>query len=92
MALFILTRVFAIADYLHISETSTLKLLEALGGECAGLISFLSEAEDDFFQKKQVINSLQRLHQEDFCQALGIMSTSKYQNDGGPGILKICAF
>ena len=92
MALFILTRVFAIADYLHISETSTLKLLEALGGECAGLISFLSEDEDDFFQKKQVINSLQRLHQEDFCQALGIMSTSKYQNDGGPGILKICAF
>ena len=32
-----------IADYLHISETSTLKLLEALGGECAGLISILSE-------------------------------------------------
>jgi hypothetical protein len=27
-----------IADYLHISDTSTLKLLEALGGECAGMI------------------------------------------------------
>ncbi|MDE5614470.1 MAG: HipA N-terminal domain-containing protein [Treponemataceae bacterium] len=26
-----------LADYLHISETSTLRLLEALGGECAGL-------------------------------------------------------
>ena len=38
-----------IADYLHISETSTLKLLEALGGECAGLISFLSE--DDSLSK-----------------------------------------
>ncbi len=34
-------------------------------------------------------NLIQRLHQEDFCQALGIMSTSKYQNDGGPGIADI---
>ena len=197
-----------IADYLHISETSTLKLLEALGGECAGLISILPE--DDLLpaEKKYVLNSenyellnderlitfiekmsirplikaddklrlslagaqeklalaklngewylplngapsthilkpsrtgslsslaqneyicmkiaksfelpvpdvdllniagkdvfvvgrydriidgnfIQRLHQEDFCQALGIMSTSKYQNDGGPGLADI---
>ncbi len=207
-----------IADYLHISETSTLKLLEALGGECAGLISILSEDEEDSSSKEKsykldsknyelldgnrlsefiekmntrplikaddklrlslagaqeklalakingewylplngapsthilkpartgslsslaqneyicmklaksfglpvpdvdLLNiagkdifvverydrikeadSIQRLHQEDFCQALGIMSTSKYQNDGGPGIadifntiLKVC--
>jgi serine/threonine-protein kinase HipA len=25
-----------------------------------------------------------RLHQEDFCQALGLMPTLKYQNEGGP--------
>ncbi len=31
----------------------------------------------------------QRLHQEDFCQALGIPSESKYQGEGGPG-LKLC--
>ena len=205
-----------IADYLHISETSTLKLLEALGGECAGLISILSEEDSlsvetsykldsknyelldynrlsEFIEKintrplikaddklrlslagaqeklaltkingewylplngapsthilkpsrtgslsslaqneyicmklakkfglavpdvdllniagKDIFvverydrlketNTIQRLHQEDFCQALGIMSTSKYQNDGGPGIadifntiLKVC--
>lgn len=197
-----------IADYLHISETSTLKLLEALGGECAGLISILTEGDSlstetsyslnsenyellddkklsDFIEKmntrplikaddklrlslagaqeklalakikgewylplngapsthilkpartgslsslaqneyicmklaksfglpvpvvdllkiagKDVFiierydrikdgNLIQRLHQEDFCQALGIMSTSKYQNDGGPGIADI---
>ena len=199
-----------IADYLHISETSTLKLLEALGGECAGLISILSEDEDDLFSKEtsykldsknyeplddnrllefiekmntrplikaddklrlslagaqeklalakingewylplngspsthilkptrtgslsslaqneyicmklaksfglpvpdvdllniagkdvfvverydriKEANSIQRLHQEDFCQALSIMSTSKYQNNGGPGIIDI---
>lgn len=26
-----------------------------------------------------------RLHQEDFCQALGLPPTAKYQNEGGPG-------
>ena len=31
----------------------------------------------------------QRLHQEDFCQALGIVSEHKYQNEGGPS-LKQC--
>ena len=208
-----------IADYFHISETSTLKLLEALGGECAGVISISSENEDEDLLSKETsykldsnnyeplddnrllefiekmntrplikaddklrlslagaqgklalakingewylplngspsthilkptrtgslsslaqneyicmklaksfglpvpdvdllkiagkdifvverydrikeTDSIQRLHQEDFCQALGIMSTSKYQNDGGPGIadifntiLKVC--
>jgi serine/threonine-protein kinase HipA len=29
--------------------------------------------------------SVARLHQEDFCQALGIMPDRKYQADGGPG-------
>lgn len=32
---------------------------------------------------------LQRIHQEDFCQALGIASEQKYQNEGGP-YLKDC--
>jgi len=32
---------------------------------------------------------LERLHQEDFCQALGIVSEMKYQNEGGPS-LKQC--
>lgn len=27
-----------------------------------------------------------RIHQEDFCQALALPPTSKYQNEGGPGI------
>lgn len=30
-----------------------------------------------------------RLHQEDFCQALGVVSEIKYQNEGGPD-LKAC--
>jgi serine/threonine-protein kinase HipA len=32
---------------------------------------------------------LRRVHQEDICQALGIAPTSKYQNEGGPGIRDI---
>jgi serine/threonine-protein kinase HipA len=32
---------------------------------------------------------IERLHQEDFCQAIGIVSENKYQNEGGPS-LKQC--
>lgn len=28
---------------------------------------------------------VERIHQEDFCQALGMSSSRKYQNEGGPG-------
>ncbi|MFN3521276.1 MAG: type II toxin-antitoxin system HipA family toxin [Phenylobacterium sp.] len=28
----------------------------------------------------------ERVHQEDFCQALGVMPQQKYQNQGGPGL------
>lgn len=38
---------------------------------------------------KNNINKILRVHQEDFCQALGIPSTHKYQNEGGPS-LKQC--
>ena len=31
----------------------------------------------------------ERLHQEDFAQAVGIHPTGKYQNEGGPGIVRI---
>ncbi len=30
-----------------------------------------------------------RIHQEDVCQAMSLMPTSKYQEDGGPGITQI---
>ncbi len=32
---------------------------------------------------------IRRIHQEDFCQALGVLSANKYQSDGGPGF-KTC--
>lgn len=34
---------------------------------------------------------LQRLHQEDFCQALGVVPASKHQNEGGPDLAQCFA-
>jgi serine/threonine-protein kinase HipA len=34
-------------------------------------------------------NEIIRVHQEDICQALGVMPTRKYQNEGGPSIKDI---
>ncbi len=34
-------------------------------------------------------NDIVRVHQEDICQALGIMPTKKYQNEGGPSAFNI---
>ena len=31
---------------------------------------------------------IQRLHQEDFCQALGVVPEMKYQSEGGPGLVQ----
>lgn len=31
---------------------------------------------------------MQRLHQEDFCQALGVVPEMKYQNEGGPDLVQ----
>ncbi len=42
-----------------------------------------------FIETKEESNKIMRIHQEDFCQALGISSANKYQNEGGPS-LKQC--
>jgi serine/threonine-protein kinase HipA len=37
------------------------------------------------YDRQQRGNDILRIHQEDICQALGIMPTRKYQNENGPG-------
>lgn len=37
------------------------------------------------YDRQRQGNDIVRVHQEDICQALGIMPTRKYQNEGGPG-------
>jgi serine/threonine-protein kinase HipA len=41
------------------------------------------------YDRQQSGDRIIRVHQEDICQALGIMPTRKYQNDGGPGAANI---
>lgn len=35
-------------------------------------------------REKSLAGSIQRIHQEDFCQALGLLPTQKYETRGGP--------
>lgn len=41
------------------------------------------------YDRQRQGNDIIRVHQEDVCQALGIMPTKKYQNEGGPGPARI---
>ena len=40
----------------------------------------------DRYDRQRSGNDIVRVHQEDACQALGIMPTKKYQNEGSPGV------
>jgi len=37
------------------------------------------------YDRRQTQDGTMRLHQEDFCQALGVESSFKYEKEGGPG-------
>jgi serine/threonine-protein kinase HipA len=41
------------------------------------------------YDRFQSGNRMARVHQEDVCQALGILPVDKYQKDGGPGVINI---
>jgi serine/threonine-protein kinase HipA len=45
---------------------------------------YLIDRYDRFFNEHQI----ERIHQEDFCQALGIQIQNKYELDGGPTFVK----
>lgn len=38
------------------------------------------------YDRRSEADGVRRLHQEDFCQALGIPARRKYQNEGGPSL------
>jgi serine/threonine-protein kinase HipA len=38
------------------------------------------------YDRQHTEQGVRRLHQEDFCQALGLPPSRKYQNEGGPGL------
>lgn len=51
-------------------------------GMAQDLPYFIVERYDRVIDK----NTIQRLHQEDFCQALSVMPQMKYEREGGPNI------
>jgi serine/threonine-protein kinase HipA len=72
------------------NENYCLRLARKAGLPCAeaqietvGSHSFLMIKRYD---RKGEGDNLERLHQEDFCQALGISSRYKYQAEGGPSL------
>jgi serine/threonine-protein kinase HipA len=80
------------------NEAFCMKLAAAVGLPAAkvetrnvdGIEYLLVERYDrTHFQNPGAPPSLERLHQEDFCQAQGIVSETKYQKEGGPS-LKQC--
>jgi len=80
------------------NEALCMKLAGAIGlhaaqaevGQVEGIDYLLVERYDrKKAQHPPASTDLERVHQEDFCQALGIPSENKYQNEGGPS-LKQC--
>ncbi len=56
--------------------------------QVAGTSYLLVERYD---RQRLADGTLQRLHQEDFCQALGVVPEHKYQNEGGPDLAQCFA-
>ena len=54
--------------------------------ERAATVSGLPYLIVERYDRDLTHDPIRRLHQEDVCQALGIPSDRKYQNEGGPGI------
>ena len=76
------------------NECFCMKLAAAVGLKVAGVR--IGRAQDSSFLEIERYDrrhlsdgTLERIHQEDFCQALGVAPEMKYQSEGGPG-LKRC--
>ena len=75
------------------NEYICMKLAKMLGLPVPD-IDLINIADKDIFvvsryDRIQTDTEIMRLHQEDFCQALGVMNDIKYENDGGPSIADI---
>ena len=81
------------------NEAMCMRLARAIGlhaakveiGKVEGIDYLLVERYDRAWSRDlpEGLQCLKREHQEDFCQALGIVPENKYQNEGGPS-LKQC--
>ena len=83
---------FASPDYSHLpeNETFTTMLAKSVSVNAVDIELYQTrEARIEVvvrYDRKAVDSGTLRIHQEDFCQALGINPTNKYEKEGGPGI------
>ena len=82
---------FELADYRHIPayETFTTLLASAIGLPVVNIrLRSIAETHyaliERYDRHRNERGQITRLHQEDFCQALGFGHERKYQEDGGP--------
>ncbi len=81
-------------DGLAINEHFCLKLAKRLGLSAADSRVQVFDGEraivvERYDRAKSQGGRLVRLHQEDCCQALGVSPSTKYENEGGPGVPEI---
>ena len=81
-----------ISDSVH-NELFCMRLAEAIGIIVPkATIHFVGDIPcyivERYDRKKNVDGSVLRMHQEDFCQALGILPEIKYEREGGPSLAK----
>lgn len=65
------------------NETATTELLEIDGIPCL--------YSERFDRVAGASGEVDRLHQEDMCQALGLLPTQKYEAEGGPSVASVIA-
>lgn len=78
----------------HINEFVTMEAARSMGLAVANDFLLETSAGDRVFvstryDRAQRGDRWMRLHQEDLCQAMGLLPDKKYQQDGGPGIAAV---
>lgn len=79
-----------------VNEGFCLALAQAIGLQAAHATMHVVQGRSFLLVKRydrslRAEGPLQRLHQEDFCQALGVVPEMKYQNEGGPDLAQCFA-
>lgn len=71
---------------LELARAARLPAARAETRNVDGIDFLLVERYDRILVKGDGAEHYERLHQEDLCQALGVVSEKKYQNEGGPSL------
>lgn len=73
---------------MKLAQLAGLKMASVEIREAKNIKYLLVTRFDRTHNLKSSSKKISRVHQEDFCQALGVVSTKKYEADGGPSLVK----